>query len=163
MQRYFKCTHCGQQSLLNPRLKGKQHYCCNKACQQARKNKWERDKIKNDKLYRKKRYTQKAQWRSNKPCDQYQNHYRQTHPGYVTTNRKQQSTRNNKRVNLSTPPVREKIVKTDTLLPESLLSGGLYTLHPYYPDTSKKIVKTDTLIVTLQSYQGFQGQELTKT
>lgn len=163
MQRHFKCAHCGQHTLLNPRLKGKQRYCSSKPCQQARKNKWEKERIKKDKTYRKKRYAQKALWRTNKPVDQYQKQYRESHPHYVITNRAKQKNRNKTQSGLSHLSTGEKIVKTDTLFSGSLLPGGLYTIQPYCPDASEKIVKTDALIVSLQSYQGLQGQKPIKT
>lgn len=163
MQNYFSCIHCRKLTLKNPRIKGRQLYCGSKPCQQARKNKWEKDKLKTDKTYQSKRSTQKAKWRFQQPIDQYQKQYRQTHPEYVITNRDQQKIRNTTRMNPSTKSAGQKIVKTDALLSERLLSEGLYVLYPYTTDTTKKIVKTDTLIVSLQSYRGIQEREPWKT
>lgn len=163
MQKNFRCIHCGKLTPFNPRLKGKQLYCGSKPCQQARKNKWEKDKLHKDKAYNKRRKNQKAKWRTNKPCDQYQKQYRESHSQYVVTNRGKQKIRNNNRTNLFNTVIGQKIVKTDALLPEMLLPQGLYVLEPFYLDRPEKIVKTDALIVTLQSYQGFQGQEPVRT
>lgn len=163
MQKYFRCIHCSKLTRFNPRLKGNQLYCGNRACQQARKNKWEKDKLQKDKSYNTRRKNQKAKWRSNKPCDQYQKQYRESHPQYVITNRDKQRTRNKSRRVLPKASTGQKIVKTDALHPGSLLPGGLYLLQPYCPGTTEKIVKTDALIVALESYQGLQGQEPSKT
>lgn len=159
MRQFFICIHCGRSTRPNPRLIGKQLYCGSKPCQQARKNKWEKDKLKKDKVYNTLRKEQKAKWRAKKPCDQYQNQYRESHPEYVKTNAEKQKVRNKNRTGLSSPSTSPKIVKTDALPPESLFLEGLYILQPYCPDASKKIVKTDALIVALQPYQGAREQE----
>jgi len=160
MSKTFICAHCGENCLSNIRLKGKQSYCGKKCCQQARKNKWEKERLK-DKGYRNARSAQKSNWRKTKPIDQYQKIYRSTHPSYVKGNREQQKDRNKLQTHRSSPNPTQKIVKTDTLPQEILLSKGLYVLTPYDGKNSPKIVKTDALVVELRSYQSIAGFGLT--
>lgn len=151
MAKYFRCAHCQENVLENPRLKGKQLYCGSKPCQQARKNKWEKDKLDKDKNYRTKRLRQKSRWRKKIIIDQYQKRYRESHPDYVTINRCKQKQRNTKRTNQPAINSMQKIVKTDALSLEAFLSKGLYVITPCFTEGPEKIVKTDALIVELQS------------
>ena len=144
--RMFKCKHCGKLFKCNPRLKSSQRYCSEVACQQTRKNTWERIKIKTNENYRKRRQVSKERWRKQHAAHSYQCRYRETHPAYVVTNREQQKTRGQKG--------REtKIVKTDALLQERPIDCGLYALLPWDKSKMKKIVKTDALMVQLTVLQ----------
>ena len=146
MSTTFICHHCHGRHRKNPRLKTPQRYCSAKACQQARKNKWEREKLEKDPAYKAKRRKDKKKWYSQQPGDKYQSGYRETHALYCEENRVRQATRNSKS-RLSPQPA--KIVKTDTLTRESLTPEGLYILLPYENTDAKKIVKTDALIVQM--------------
>jgi len=160
MSKRFKCKHCRELHPVNIRLKVKQLYCGKRECQQARKNKWEREKLSNDNAYREKRKLQKSKWRKAHCSDQYQKRYRELHPNYVEVNRQKQKTRNNNRPGPSDISSGSKIVKTDASNRESLILSGLYKLLPYHLETSKKIVKTDALIVELRTYKGIQEELL---
>jgi hypothetical protein len=146
----FQCKHCRKRTKKNPRIKEGQHYCGSEACQQARKNAWEREKINRDGLYRTRLRASKKQWRKQPRGYLYQRKYRVTHPDYVQSNRGKQLKRNQKRKILLTG---EQIVKTDALRSEKPIPSGLYTLIPYRTDTFGKIVKTDALIVQLSGIQ----------
>ena len=156
-QTTFICCHCGCSCKKNVRIKSHQRYCGSKACQQSRKNKWEREKLKRDSTYRQKRSSDKKAWYIKYPGHLYQSSYRVTHPDYVSDNREKQRFRASKATQKSKE---EKIVKTDALSPESLVSKGFYALIPYEktrPETClEKIVKTDALIVELLSSQALQ-------
>lgn len=171
MSMTFTCLHCHIRYKRNPRLKTPQKYCNSKSCQQARKNRWEQEKLKNDATYKAKRKAAKQKWYSTYPADQYQSTYRATHPAYCKSNREKQYKRNAKgrekaiahqaglaeantrdTVLSSGLPANEsgqtgKIVKTDALRPESVDTQGFYLLLPYEkPDAGlplEKIVKTD--------------------
>ncbi len=151
MSKTFKCHCCHRLHKRNFRNKGIQKYCGLPECQQARKNKWEREKLQNDPAYKAKRQEDKKKWRKKYPADKYQKEYRETHPGYCKENRRKQVLRNRKR---QTPPP-QKIVKTDALNPESVTTQELYVLLPYEKPSNKtdtkKIVKTDALIVQIVS------------
>jgi hypothetical protein len=157
MSGYFYCKHCGKRTRKNPRLKDTQEYCGQKSCQQARKNKWEREKFKKDPVYRKKRLCQKAKWRKDHKADQYQKVYRQGNPDYVNSNRERQQLRNkNAQKAISEFLKPSNIVKTDALIAEEPVIGGLYEILPCKTSPGQNIVKTDALIVELRAYKPLQ-------
>jgi len=146
MARMFRCKHCGKLVKRNPRIKSSQRYCGQLGCQQARKNAWELMKIKTDESYRQCRQASKRQWRKQHSAHTYQCRYREKHPEYVATNRERQKKRNDLHRSA-------KIVKTDALLPVSLINPGLYALLPWNKNKLEKIVKTDALMVQLTVLQ----------
>ncbi len=158
--RTFICQHCRQRVKKNPRLKEKQHYCGLPACQQARKDKWERDRLLSDPAYRDKRSEAKRNWYRGYPGDRYQHQYRQEHSDYTKSNRCNQQKRGKK---ITGEPSVAKIVKTDALSSKSLVPQGLYVLLPYKKTDGKKIVKTDALIVELRCGGDFRKIMLSGT
>jgi hypothetical protein len=155
-QATFICRHCKRICLKNVRLKGHQRYCASKPCQQARKNKWERDRLKRDSTYRLKRSSNKKEWYSKYPGDQYQSSYRSSHPDYVSGNREKQRLRASKNTQKHSE-VEKQIVKTDALSSENLVSKGFYVLIPYKKTNPEDaIVKTDAYIIELLGNQGLQ-------
>jgi len=140
---------------MNPRIKSHQGYCGSQLCQQARKNLWEREKLKNNPVYHDQRKSQKARWRKHRSGHQYQQQYRKTHPIYEETNRQKQHLRNKKASKIAFENRFQKIVKTDALIAESLVARGLYEILPYKTRPGKKIVKTDSLIVEIRAHRGF--------
>ncbi len=146
MTKTFRCAHCKKRKSVNRRLKGTQRYCGSAACQQARKNVWERERLQKDPDYQSKRKASKDKWRSKRPSHEYQRQYRESHPEYVAKNRERQKFRN-------ASVLQDKIVKTDALNRESLVVSGLYALIPYNTDTKKNIVRTDAIIVQLSNIQ----------
>lgn len=150
MAKTFRCAHCHEHKYVNPRLKGRRHYCGSAACQQARKNAWERKKLQKDADYQSKRKASKDKWRASKPCYDYQRRYRESHPEYVKKNREKQRLRNSRR---NESEFLNEIIKMDALNTESLVASGLYALFPYNMKTKKKIVKTDALILQLSNVQ----------
>ena len=154
-QSTFICCHCRRRCQKNVRIKGNQRYCGSKPCQQARKNKWERDRLKCDSAYHLKRCSSKKVWYSKYTGDRYQSSYRANHPDYVSDNREKQRFRGSKNTK-KTPE--EQIVKTDALSSESLVSKGFYVLMPYKKTCPEKIVKTDAFIIELCCIdRGFQA------
>lgn len=161
MSRYFRCRHCLRWCKRNPRIKSGQKYCGSRECQQARKNKWEQDKLRGDPDYKSKRQASKRKWYLGSPGHGYQKGYRESHPGYCEENRRKQILRNQKRQLLVSPP---KIVNTDALTSESVVPQGLYKLLPYLEKTdTKKIVKTDALIVQIVAGPGFGDVSMSNT
>jgi len=152
MSKTFVFKHYGRRYKKDPRLKGAQSYCRSKSCQQSRKNRWEREKLRKDSGYKAKRRADKKQWYSEYPGDRYQLEYRATHPMYCESNREKQRERNQKRADNKGG---EKIVKTDALSLESVDTRGLYVLIPYQKVHERgKIVKTDALVVQMVRRQG---------
>jgi hypothetical protein len=142
----FICIHCRKRIRNYPRIKNQQ-YCSSKPCQQARKNKWEKEKLKKDSAYREKRKVQKDRWRKQHKTEGYQKEYRQTHPSYKEANKEAQRKRNHQTM---------KIVKTDASILETLIGLGKYKIPGYKKGQIKKIVKTDALIAEIKIYQCIQ-------
>jgi hypothetical protein len=144
----FVCRHCGNEGRKNPRNKGRQNYCGGTSCQQARKNAWERAKLKHEPGYKAKRTSCKKRWyETDRQGAAYQAHYRKAHPDYVEQNRKKQLIRNQR---VRNDRGSTKIVKTDALASQSVEVQGLYVLIPYGKRKEvEKIVKTDALLVQL--------------
>jgi hypothetical protein len=154
MPKYFYCQGCGKRKRKNPRLKGKQWYCGSKKCQHAKKNKWERERLKKDPSYRKLRKDQKDKWRHEHPGHVYQQDYRQNHPAYTQRNRELQKTRNAEAKLRQIQGEILNIVKTDSLTSVTPIPSGLYKIYPYRISQEEKIVKTDSLIVELKAHRG---------
>jgi len=154
MPKYFYCQGCGKRKPKNPRLKDKQLYCGTKECQQKKKNKWEREKLKKDPIYSERRKQQKIKWLQKQPGDVYQKTYRQNHPGYTKRNRELQKSRNKEAKIRQIRSDVSNIVKTDALTSQTPIPSGLYAIYPYRTGLDKKIVKTDSLIVELKAHRG---------
>jgi hypothetical protein len=152
MQKMISCKNCGKAVAANPRLKGKQAYCGSRACQNARKNAWQRQKMATDPAYAHRQAECKKQWRQNKPGHLYQKRYRQRNADYVEKNRHQQRQRNRTRQKSDSANASKKIVKMDPLL-SAIEKSTLYRMRILTPNLPEKIVKSDALVVQLQKYQ----------
>lgn len=160
MAKRIKCHHCGQLVRENRRLKGCQRYCGSAACQRARRNLWERKKLRTDSEYRERRKSAKEKWRKSKPLHAYQRDYRAKHQEYVENSRSAQQGRNQRRKGSVSM---HQIVKTDALNSVLLVSTGFYALYPCENASGKNIVKTDALIVQLAGIQRDAGVLLHNT
>ncbi len=123
MAKYFYCCCCRERKKKNPRLKSWQSYCGSKACQQARKNKHERERLKNDPVYYAKRRAQKATWQ-NKQQGFYHKTYRANHADYTSRNLILQKTRCQKAKTRPSLGDMRKIVKTDALIVALSIHSG---------------------------------------
>jgi hypothetical protein len=72
-----RCAHCRQAFVPNPRIKH-QEYCGRQVCQNARKAKWQRQKMALDSDYQLNQKDAQHQWQE-KNAD-YWDKYRQSHP-----------------------------------------------------------------------------------
>lgn len=90
----FRCACCGRQLLSDPRVKD-QRYCGRKKCQQARKNKWQRQKMLTDSDYRANKIESQQQWRQKNKG--YSKRYRKKNLLYAAKNRKLQKGRDLRR------------------------------------------------------------------
>jgi len=142
MKNKFQCKNCRKIFEKNPRLKEEQNYCSQKICQQARKNKWEREKLLKDPDYKQKRKVQKQQWYKNKPGDLYQREYRERRSSYQEENVKKQRSRNQNKLNV-------KILEQLQTPGAGVGDTHLFYLVPYNKHLQKNIVKTDALIVSI--------------
>ena len=148
MAKTILCNHCGEHKPANPRLKGNQQYCGAPECQQARKSKWQKNKMDQDSQYNSRQNAYVERWRKQRPSDKYQSQYRDKNPEYVERNRQLQRIRNKKRKKQAQLV---KIVKMDALKkPSEKLNT--YVMNSYKIDSDGKIVKMDALIVQLADF-----------
>jgi hypothetical protein len=132
MERYGICAYCRRRYQKNPRVK-RQSYCGDKACQLARKRRWQRHKMATDPDYRLNQQDCVKSWRERNP--HYWQRYRQSHPPYASRNRLLQKIRNLNR------PGRPLIAKMDSIDPEkSMIPGSYYILRK-----CRSIAKMDAL------------------
>ncbi len=144
-----RCSSCG--CLFEVCNKVEKHeYCRKKGCRQARKNKWQQTRLKNDETYRKDQKNAQADWLNNNP--DYWKNYRRNNKPYTNRNREKQLVRNKSaRSKISGKPVLKPIAKMDTLIPKNNIISGKYKLVPVEPDM---IAKMDALIVEIRSVSG---------
>ena len=118
--------HCGRLFDPNPRVKN-QRYCGEKACQRARKRKWQKEKLAVDPDYQANQRQCQIEWHGRHPG--YYRKYRQEHPRYCERNTLLQSCRNAKA---------RVIAKMDASAQKVLLIPIAYNL-------SKVIAKEDSI------------------
>ncbi len=132
MEKYGICAYCRRRYQKNQRVK-RQLYCGHKACQLARKRRWQRHKMTTDPDYRLNQQDCMRRWR--KRHSHYWQHYRKSHPSYTTTNRILQKLRNLNR------PGHPLIAKMDSIIAEKTVIPGIY----YILRKCRQIAKMDTL------------------
>ena len=95
MSAFFICLACGKEKPASPRSAGRQSYCGDKPCQQARKTAWQRRSLTLDHDHRaNQRQSQEAWCRANPG---YWTEYRSRHPDKAERNRRLQARRDRKR------------------------------------------------------------------
>jgi hypothetical protein len=120
MHRTIRCAHCRCCFLPDPRVKN-QRFCSNKACQRARKTRWQRDKMTTDPDYQANQRDSQRHWQHQHP--QYWRQYRQMRADYRARNRLLQQHRDHKRR-------RQPLAKMDASGPVSFITPGIYHLIP---------------------------------
>lgn len=139
-KKMHRCKNC--KCLFEFCRKVKKHeYCNKKECQRARKRRWQKEKLKNDKQYCTDQKQAQRDWVKTNP--EYWKEYRENHPEYTRQNRIKQRYRNEmRRKNLP----EKKIAKMDALSQECTVISGRYML---IPTTSDKIAKMDAIVVEI--------------
>jgi len=146
----LKCRHCKREIVRpNKRLKHLiQRYCGRKACQTRRKLNFERNKYKNNPVFRSRKLQQyrdrkKKQADEGNPlvCSQYQCSYRASHSLYVEDNREKQRQRNARKREKTREG--KKIVNPDTLMSQQPENDTVYAMIAV---DYQKIVNPDTFI-----------------
>ncbi len=132
MESYGICAYCRRRYQKNPRVK-RQLYCSQKACQQARKRRWQRHKMATDADYRLNQQDCMRRWRKRHP--HYWQHYRMAHLSYTTRNRILQKLRN---LNRHNHPL---IAKMDPIKPDNVIIPGIY----YILHKCRQIAKMDAI------------------
>ena len=120
-----------------------QQYCSRRTCQNARRQRWRKQKLSIDADYKADQYAAQKRWCEKNP--DYWKHYRACHPDYRQRNRKMQKQRNRNRRRSYTDPG-EVIAKRYGLRRQKDIKSGLYTL---LPAAGQMIAKSDALLVKL--------------
>ena len=106
----FRCACCRRILPRNPKVND-QEYCGVKACQRARKSKWQREKQQIDPDYRANRRESQRAWQKKNPS--YWRRYRHKNPDYDERNRELQRERD--RAKRPKTGADENLAKMDTL------------------------------------------------
>jgi len=134
----LRCACCKRIRRGNPRVKN-QRYCGDKLCQQARKNKWQKEKQQIDPDYRANKKESQQIWKQKNPA--YWKLYRRRHPEYCQRNRQTQRIRDR----LKNEFCSDHLVKMDTL--DLILND---TTESYFICPAKgDLVKMDALAVKI--------------
>ncbi len=134
----FRCACCRRILPRNPRVNDQQ-YCGAKACQRARKSKWQREKQQNDPDYRANKRESQRVWQKKNPS--YWQWYRHKNPGYCERNRKLQRARDR----LQPATTKKHLAKMDTL--ERIIDD---TSTTYFVSTNRgNLAKMDALAVNI--------------
>jgi FtsZ-interacting cell division protein YlmF len=152
----FTCRHCGKSLPLNPCSKN-QKYCSDRSCQNARRNRSSKRKLKKSKKSRDLRKARNKRWRDKSPAHEYMDHYRKNCPEYESENRKRQLDRNRNRRKSVSPSM---IVKTYALTPHPFDDAACIVFSEL---KDEKIVKTYTYGLQLQSQRGIEANLAQKT
>lgn len=131
-----RCRCCGKTFRPRPQVP-KQRYCGERACQQARKRAWQKERRHDDPDYRENQREAQKRWASRHP--EYWREWRQRHPEYRERNRRQQAERNARRRTSPPPPplppsspvTDDAIAKMDVWTRESGLNPGTYRVTPW--------------------------------
>ena len=109
-QATFRCACCKRILPRDPRVKN-QRYCGAKACQRARKSKWQRQKLELDPDHRANKRESQRVWQDKNPS--YWQQYRNKNPYYCERNRQLQRARD--RARHRTAATETDLAKMDTL------------------------------------------------
>lgn len=122
-----RCAACGER--FTPRRNvPDQQYCSQRACQRARRRRWQQRKLKQDPDYRANQAGAQQRWRERNP--DYWRRYRQTHPDYTARNRAQQRQRNRQRAVTASSPSPADIARMDAYRCQTPVVSGTYQLIP---------------------------------
>jgi hypothetical protein len=138
-----RCAGCG--CLFVPRRNvPQQRYCSKRACQRARRRRWQRQKLKADADYRANQAAAQRRWRE-RHAD-YWRRYRQSHPAYAARNRERQRMRNRRRRSADTGPSPPPIANMDAYCSQTPVRSGTYRLVPV---TAEGVAKMDAYVVEM--------------
>ncbi len=143
-RRRCKNKNCRCLFVVSPRHPNQQ-YCSKKACQNARKRKWEREKLATDVTYQKNKEDSQERWLLKRPC--YWKEYREKNPDYTKRNREKQKERDqSKRASKTDASILKNLAKTDASNVENHITSGVYALIPV---NKNNLAKTDALTVKI--------------
>jgi transposase InsO family protein len=122
-----------------------QHYCSKPECQQARRRRWQRRKLREDPDYRANQAVAQRRWRERHP--DYWRRYRQSHPAYAARNRAQQRQRNGLRKRAAPEPSPPAFARMDACERQTLFASGTYQLIPV---EGPRLAKMDAYLVEMR-------------
>ena len=136
-----KCCGCRKMFAVYVHIPDQQ-YCCERKCQNKRRQKWRKQKMVSDKDYQANQYDAQKRWcRKNQD---YWGRYRDDHPDYVKRNRQLQRLRNSRRD--AGKRQRQSIAKRYALAEKKEDISGYYKM---IPADEQLIAKSDVLLVKI--------------
>ena len=128
-----RCRYCGKTFRPRPQVPN-QKYCSDRACQNARKRAWQKNRGNRDSDYRENQRSAQQRWAARNPDDWRR--WREAHPAYQERNRQQQAERNARRGGQVTEPnpasgVAGPIAKSDVSTSETALDPSTYRVVPW--------------------------------
>lgn len=129
MNQKIRCANrkCRRLFLPDPRVKN-HRYCDREGCQRVRRNRWQRQKMKDNPRYRKDQQESQQCWAEQNR--DYWQRYRDQNPEYVERNRLLQRERDQRHRS-------DNLAKMDSLNPKSHVKAGSYYLIPGTADLAK--------------------------
>jgi hypothetical protein len=138
------CKNCRRLFEISPQ-RPDQKYCKRKKCQRARKNAWQKEKIRTDEDYRQNQKDAQERWCKKNP--DYYKTYREKNPAYTKKNRLAQVERNRKKRSVSNQTsIDDSIAKMDMLNNQNSIKSGRYTI---ISADNPEFAKMDVLIVDI--------------
>ena len=123
-----RCEHCRKKFTRFSHIPG-QRYCSRVQCQNARRQKWRKQKLAIDKDYKANQKDAQGRWCEKNPG--YWKRYRATHPEYVQRNRQLQRVRNQRRkATIYASDTSSLIAKRYALSSKNSFLSGYYRLIP---------------------------------
>lgn len=129
-----RCRCCGKAFRPRPQVPD-QKFCSERACQNARKRAWQRERRERDADHRENQRSAHKRWSARNP--HYWRQWREGHPEYRERNRQQQTERNARQRAQGEVPERGSsqangaIAKSDVWTPETVLDPGTYRVIPW--------------------------------
>ena len=149
MKRACRCCGCWFMPRANV---PDQQYCSRRTCQNARRQRWRKQKLLSDADYKANQYDAQRRWLEKNP--DYWMQYRATHPAYRRRNRQLQIERNKKR-SLVRMDADSLIAKRYALEAQSDIISGIYRMIPV---EGAMIAKSDAYLVRLNLITGSYPQ-----
>jgi len=135
----FRCACCRRILPRNSKVKN-QRYCGDKACQRARKRKWQREKLETDPDHRANKRASQQAWKNKNPT--YWKEYRRKNSASNERNRQLQRVRDRAKCRGA---ARDDLAKTDTSMPFFNDTSAIY----YISTDMGNLAKMDALPVKI--------------
>ncbi|MDX2439231.1 MAG: hypothetical protein QNK40_01645 [Desulfobacterales bacterium] len=138
------CKNCRRLFEISPQ-RPDQTYCKRKICQRARKNAWQKKKIRTDEDYRQNKQDAQERWLKKNP--DYYKSYREKNPEHTEKNRLAQAERNRKKRSVSNHTcIYNSIAKMDVSNDQNSIKSGRYTIISV---DNPEFAKMDVIIVDM--------------